>query len=101
MGEQERMRAPFIEFAYIAGEQRLAFFVREWPVRDRRRRVALDGVTKRHIVEHAVAKLVAKISGHDLLIPSPDRIGMAVLVVVVGDITRLVVAYHAQRHDPI
>ena len=34
-------------------------------------------------------------------IPPPDRIGVAVLLVVVGEVARLVLADHAEQHDPV
>src|SRR5262245_34821244 len=34
-------------------------------------------------------------------VPTPGRVGVPVLLVVVGEIVRLLLADHAQRHDPV
>jgi len=66
MGEQERMRAPFIEAADVAFEQRFALIVGEWPIRDGGGRVLLHGLPKGDIMKHAVAELVDLIRAHEL-----------------------------------
>src|SRR5438045_7692143 len=64
MGEQERMRAPFVEPVDIAFEQCLALGGGERPVRDRGHGVALHGLAEGYIVKYAVAELVDLIRAH-------------------------------------